>query len=37
MTVQTESAEFAGVVTCGTLVADAVIASSYTPGPGNVC
>ena len=36
VTVQAGSAEFAGVVKCGTLIADAVIASSYTPGAGNI-
>ena len=36
VTVQTGSAEFAGVVKCSTLIADAVIASSYTPGAGNI-
>jgi hypothetical protein len=36
VTVQTGSAEFAGVVKCSTLIADTVIASSYTPGAGNV-
>lgn len=29
-------AEFSGVVRCGTLIADSVVASSYTPGAGNV-
>lgn len=29
-------AEFAGVVRCTTLIADSVVASSYTPGAGNV-
>jgi hypothetical protein len=36
VTVQTGSAEFAGVVKCSTLIADTVIASSYTPGAGNI-
>lgn len=36
VTVQAGSAEFTGVVKCGTLIADAVIASSYTPGAGNI-
>jgi hypothetical protein len=29
-------AEFAGIVRCTTLIADNVVASSYTPGAGNV-
>ena len=29
-------AKFSGVVECATLVADSVVASSYTPGAGNV-
>ena len=30
------SADFSGVVRCDTLVANSVVASSYTPGQGNV-
>jgi hypothetical protein len=30
------SAEFSGIVRCDTLIADSVVASSYTPGQGNV-
>jgi phage baseplate assembly protein V len=34
--VNAASAEFAGIVRCTTLIADSVVASSYTPGAGNV-
>jgi hypothetical protein len=36
VTVEAGSTEFAGVVKCGTLIAEAVISSSYTPGAGNI-
>ena len=36
VTVEAGSAEFAGVVTCKTLIAEAVISTSYTPGVGNI-
>lgn len=34
--VNSASTEFAGIVRCTTLIADSVVASSYTPGAGNV-
>jgi hypothetical protein len=34
--VEAGSTEFAGVVKCQTLIAEAVIATSYTPGAGNI-
>ena len=34
--VESGAADFTGVVRCQTLIADAVIASSYTPGAGNI-
>lgn len=36
VTVEAGSAEFAGVVKCQTLIAEAVISTSYTPGVGNI-
>lgn len=36
VTVEAGSTEFAGVVKCQTLIADSVVASSYTPGAGNI-
>ena len=36
VTVEAGSVEFAGVVKCQTLIAEAVISSSYTPGAGNI-
>lgn len=36
VTVEAGSTEFAGVVKCTTLIAEAVISSSYTPGSGNI-
>jgi hypothetical protein len=36
VTVEAGSADFDGVLRCSTLIADTVIASSYTPGAGNV-
>src|SRR5512140_3042250 len=36
VTVEAGSTEFAGVVKCRTLIAEAVISSSYTPGVGNI-
>jgi Type VI secretion system/phage-baseplate injector OB domain len=36
VTVEAGSTEFAGVVKCQTLIAEAVIATSYTPGAGNI-
>jgi hypothetical protein len=36
VTIEAGSTEVTGVVTCQTLIAEAVIASSYTPGGGNV-
>jgi phage baseplate assembly protein V len=34
--VNAPSAEFSGIVRCDTLIANSVVASSYTPGQGNV-
>ena len=34
--VESGAADFTGVVRCETLIAEAVIASSYTPGAGNI-
>ncbi len=36
VTVEAAMAQFAGVVRCQTLIADYVVASSYTPGAGNI-
>ncbi len=36
VTVEAGSTEFAGVVKCQTLIAEAVISTSYTPGVGNI-
>ena len=36
VTVDAGSTEFAGVVKCRTLIAEAVISTSYTPGVGNI-
>ena len=36
VTVDAGMAKFSGVVQCDTLVANSVVASSYTPGAGNV-
>ena len=36
VTVEAGSTEFAGVVKCRTLIAEAVISSSYTPGVGTI-
>lgn len=36
VTIEAGSTEVSGVVTCQTLIAEAVIASSYTPGAGNI-
>ena len=36
VTVEAGSAGFAGVVKCKTLIAEAVISTSYTPGVGNI-
>ena len=36
VTVDAGMAKFSGVVQCGTLIANSVVASSYTPGVGNV-
>jgi len=34
--VEAASAEVSGVLKCDTLIATSVVASSYTPGPGNI-
>lgn len=34
--VNAPTADFSGIVRCGTLIANSVVASSYTPGAGNV-
>ena len=34
--VNAPTADFSGIVRCSTLIADSVVASSYTPGAGNV-
>ncbi len=36
VTVDAGTAEFSGVVQCSTLIADSVVAASYSPGAGNV-
>lgn len=36
VTIEAGSTEVTGVLTCQTLIAEAVIASSYTPGAGNI-
>jgi len=36
VTVEAGSTEFAGVVKCKTLISEAVISTSYTPGAGNI-
>ena len=36
VTIEAGSTEFAGVVKCQTLIAEAVISTSYTPGVGNI-
>jgi hypothetical protein len=36
VTVEAGSTQFAGVVKCQTLIAEAVISTSYTPGVGNI-
>lgn len=36
VTVEAGSTEFAGVVKCQTLIAEVVVATTYTPGAGNV-
>ena len=36
VTVDAGMAKFSGVVECDTLVANSVVAASYTPGAGNI-
>lgn len=36
LTVNSSAAKFSGVVQCDTLIANSVVASSYTPGAGNI-
>ena len=37
LTVNAGMAKFSGVVQCDTLIANSVVANSYTPGAGNIC